>query len=203
MTEIPSALSGGFGAPSIDAARAFRSVLKAMSRPGLHVPLHAALVPPRPLSREAAALLLTLTDADTPVWLAHDLNGDAVRPWLAFHTGSPIATDPAKAMFAVAGKVSDQGYIRSLALGTAEYPDRAATLILDLPSLGEAPGLALTGPGIETEETLDPDSLPDGIVAMLMRNAELYPLGVDVILTAPAAVVGLPRSTHVVPKEAC
>jgi alpha-D-ribose 1-methylphosphonate 5-triphosphate synthase subunit PhnH len=194
-------LSGGFANAPIDVARSFRAVLKAMSRPGLRVALRADLAPPRPLSPETAALLLTLTDADTPVWLAAELATPDVCGWLAFHAGAQVVPAAASAMFAVATQASDQAYLISLAIGTAEYPDRAATVLLQLPSLGEADTLCLTGPGIETEASLDEAGLPPEIVAMLMRNADLYPLGLDVVLTAPGAVLGLPRSTRLGRKE--
>ena len=88
-----------------------------------------------------------------------------------------------------------------LAIGTAEYPDRATTVLLQLPALGEVASLRLTGPGIPSEAALDEADLPREVVAMLMRNAELYPLGLDVILTAPGVMVGLPRSTRIDRKE--
>lgn len=201
MTDVQSTLSGGFAEASVDAARSFRAALKALSRPGLLVPLRADLMPPRPMSAEVAALLLTLTDSDTPVWLAPALDNSALRQWIAFHTGSPVVADPARAMFAVARKDDAHSYIASLDLGTAEYPDRAATLILELPELGTGPMLALTGPGIESEITLTA-ALPADIVASLERNAELYPLGLDIVLAAPGAIVGLPRSTRIVCSEA-
>ena len=95
---------------------------------------------------EVAALLLTLTDADTPVWIAPGLDNDALRRWLAFLSGCPVATDPARAMFAVARRDDDHSYTRALDLGTAEYPDRAATLILELPDLDCTHPLTATRP---------------------------------------------------------
>ena len=153
------------------------------------------------MTAEVAALLLTLTDADTPVWIAPGLDNDALRRWLAFLSGCPVATDPARAMFAVARRDDDHSYTRALDLGTAEYPDRAATLILELPDLDCTHPLTLTGPGIESEITLA-ITLPEEVLALLGQNAELYPLGVDVVLAVPGAIVGLPRSTRIVQTEA-
>jgi alpha-D-ribose 1-methylphosphonate 5-triphosphate synthase subunit PhnH len=193
--------SGGFANASIDAARTFRVALKAMSRPGLRIGLRPDLVSPHPLAPEMAALLLTLSDTDTPVWLAPELATSEVREWLAFYAGAPVTPTAATAMFAVAAQVSDTVYLSSLAIGTAEYPDRATTVLLQLPALGEVASLRLTGPGIPSEAALDEADLPREVVAMLMRNAELYPLGLDVILTAPGVMVGLPRSTRIDRKE--
>jgi alpha-D-ribose 1-methylphosphonate 5-triphosphate synthase subunit PhnH len=153
------------------------------------------------MSGEVAALLLTLTDSDTPVWLTPDLDCHAVRQWLAFHSGCPVVTDPARAMFAVASSGGDHGYVRVLDPGTAEYPDRAATLILALPGLVRGHPLTLAGPGIEGEMTLA-IALPEAIVGLLAQNTESYPLGIDILLAAPGVIVGLPRSTRIVHAEA-
>lgn len=201
MTDVYSTFSGGFSNASVDAAKAFRAVLKAMSRPGLLVPLRSNLSPPPPLSAEVAALLLTLADADTTIWLAPGLVSEGVRRWIAFHTGSSVVADPARAMFAFARRDDDPGYIHALHLGSAEYPDRAATLVLELPDLDRGRSHTLTGPGVENKITLAA-TLPGEVLVLLGRNAELYPLGVDVVLTAPGAIVGLPRSTRIVDAEA-
>ena len=92
-------LSGGFAEPAIQSAHAFRSVMEAMARPGtIHDITGAA--PPAPLSPAAGAVLLTLCDTDTPVHLAGDVDCEAMRNWLAFHTGAPV-TGPSHCMFAV------------------------------------------------------------------------------------------------------
>ncbi len=58
----------------------------------------------RRLDRATAAVLLTLVDADTTLWL--DGAAGAAREWVAFHCGAPAA-GPAEARFAVAlGAVS-------------------------------------------------------------------------------------------------
>ena len=83
------ALIGGFKDPAIQSAHAFRSVMEAMARPGTVQEISGA-VPPAPMSPAAGAVLLTLCDTETPVYLAGALDCDAVRSWLAFHTGAPL-----------------------------------------------------------------------------------------------------------------
>ena len=61
-------LLASFNHPVADAQRAFRRILKAMSEPGVMVslPLQQGW---GALSPAATALLLTLVDQESPVWL--------------------------------------------------------------------------------------------------------------------------------------
>ena len=82
--------------------------------------------------------------------------------------------------------------------GTAEYPDRSATLILQVQSLdGGGPGLVLTGPGINGQARIAPGPVPNDFVARLRANLALFPRGIDLLLVAGNRIVGLPRSTRV------
>ena len=83
-------LEGGFVDPPIDSARTFRLVLNAMAQPGRIETVDTAQ-PPAPLCAAAGAVLLTLADHETPIHLAGDADSRAVRDWLAFHTGAPLA----------------------------------------------------------------------------------------------------------------
>ncbi len=182
------ALSGGFDNPPIQSAYAFRSIMEAMARPGTVYDINGAN-PPAPLTRAAGCVLLTLCDVDTPVFLAGDTDNDAVREWLAFHTGAPLA-DASGCMFAI-GTWEALTPLSAYPVGAADYPDRAATLIVDrLDPVGS--GATLTGPGIKTQTTL---SLPE--VDAFQANHALFPLGLDFIFTSGSRVAALPRSTKV------
>jgi alpha-D-ribose 1-methylphosphonate 5-triphosphate synthase subunit PhnH len=181
-------LSGGFAAPAIDSARAFRGVMEAMARPGTIREIGGA-APPAPLSVAAGAVLLTLCDADTPVHLAGAADCEAVRAWLAFHTGAPLS-GPRECMFAL-GSWEALAPLSSYPVGTPEYPDRSATLIVERAELVAA-GATLTGPGIRETATL---SLPEP--GAFRANRALFPLGLDFIFTAGTRVAALPRSTVV------
>lgn len=189
--------TGGFAEPPIESAAIFRAVLSAMSRPGSRVEFATGVRPPSPLSIETAAVLLTLVDADTPIWVAPDLATADVCAWLRFHTGAPLVTEVKQATFAVATSGSPLDVLPAMSIGTADYPDRAATLIMQLARLGSEPTHELTGPGIESVVRFDAAILPTEILTLIDRNRALCPLGIDLIVTAPGAVVGLPRSTAI------
>lgn len=181
-------LSGGFADPPVDAAHAFRAALSALARPG-RIETLAGAQAPEPVSPAAAALLLTLCDAETPLFLAPSHDTPALRDWIAFHIGAPI-TPPHAAQFAL-GRWSDLPPLRGFPVGTADYPDRSTTLIVELDRL-TTQGARLTGPGIETESRL---SLPE--IAPFRANRALFPLGLDFYFTCGTSLAGLPRSTNV------
>lgn len=181
-------LSDGFADPATHSAHAFRSVMEAMARPGTIQTIEGA-APPAPLSTAAGAVLLTLCDTETPIYLAGGMDCDDVRAWLSFHTGAPFV-GPAHCMFAV-GTWDALAPLSAYQIGTSEYPDRSATLIVESPQLSHA-GAELTGPGIKDHATL---SLPEEDA--FHANRMLFPLGLDFIFTCADQIAALPRSTKV------
>lgn len=182
------ALEGGFADAPVEAAVAFRAVMQAMARPGRIVSV-AGVVPPAPLSVAAGVVALTLCDPDTPVLLAGALDCAALRDWLAFHAGAPVAARGAAA-FAF-GTWEALLPLAGYAIGTPDYPDRSAMLIVELPRL-EAAGARLSGPGIAGEAAL---SLPEETA--FRDNRTLFPMGLDFIFTSGARLAALPRTTRV------
>lgn len=181
-------LTTGFANPPIDAARAFRLVLDAMAHPARIVDL-PAIEAPTPCSAAAAITLLTLVDATTPLHLAGAHDSDAIRDWVRFHLGAPLV-GPQDAAFAL-GAWDALRPLGRFVQGSAEYPDRSATLIVETSSLRND-GPRLTGPGIETQTRL---ALPD--VAALQANAAQFPRGLDFLFTSGAQLAALPRSTQI------
>ncbi|WP_282127917.1 phosphonate C-P lyase system protein PhnH [Roseobacter litoralis] len=181
-------LSGGFTDPATQSAHAFRSVMEAMARPGTLQDIEGA-APPAPVSPAMGAVLLTLCDTETPIYLAGDMDCDAVRAWLSFHTGAPFV-GPAHCMFAV-GKWDALVPLAVYPIGTSEYPDRSATLIVECDALVTS-GATLSGPGIKDHAAL---SLPE--VEAFQANRTLFPLGLDFIFTCGERLAALPRSTEV------
>ena len=196
---IPAeALLGGFADPVFESQSVFRGVLTALSRPGRVVDLVASVTPPSPLMSGAAAILVTLADDTTRLWLDAALSHGAVPAWAGFHTGAPIVSDPAAAAIAVVADPLEIPPFHAFQLGTAEYPDRSTTLIQQVQSLDDGgPGLVLAGPGIDGHAHLAPGPLPADFIARMRANRALFPRGVDLFLVAGSQVVGLPRSTRV------
>lgn len=182
------ALDGGFADAPVDAAHAFRAALTAMARPG-RIARIAGARPPAPLSAAAGTLILTLCDPEAPVHLAGGHDRPEVRAWIAFHSGAPVVAR-AEAAFAV-GTWEALAPLAGYRTGTAEYPDRSATLIVEMPAL-IAEGARLAGPGIRDSARL---SLPD--TQAFLRNAALFPLGLDFFLTCGDRLAALPRTTKV------
>jgi alpha-D-ribose 1-methylphosphonate 5-triphosphate synthase subunit PhnH len=137
----------------------------------------------------AGVLVLTLCDGATPVHLAGAHDCPSLRDWITFHTGAPLV-GAEQAAFAV-GTWGALQPVSRFAIGQPDYPDRSATLIVEMPALS-ATGPRLTGPGIKDSAHL---SLPE--TAAFIANRALFPLGFDCFFTVGAQVAGLPRSTIV------
>ena len=181
----------GFNDPVHESQAAFRAVLDALSEPGRIVAIGTGLTPPAPLDPATAAILLTLVDSDTPLWL--DPAADAAEPWLTFHTGAPC-TAPEAAAFAVSLSLPD---LRWFNAGTHEAPEQGATLIVQVPALGRGHAWQLSGPGLQSTATLHVTGLPDDFAAQWARNAARFPRGIDLVLCAGTSAVALPRTTAV------
>jgi alpha-D-ribose 1-methylphosphonate 5-triphosphate synthase subunit PhnH len=185
---MEAALDGGFGHAPVDAAHAFRAAMSVMARPG-RIERLAGACPPAPLSGAAGVLILTLCDPETPVHLAGAHDTPEVRGWIAFHTGAPVV-GRAQAAFAV-GTWEALLPLDGYRIGEADYPDRAATLIVEMADL-RAEGARLTGPGIRDAAHL---SLPE--TEAFRRNARTFPLGLDFFFTAGDRLAALPRTTRI------
>jgi alpha-D-ribose 1-methylphosphonate 5-triphosphate synthase subunit PhnH len=182
----------GFVDPVAEAQATFRAVLDAMAHPGRVRAAGPGLRPPAPLMPGTAALLLTLVDAETMLWLAPDFA--PARDWVVFHTGAPPADDPARAAFAIAPTLPDLSIFSS---GTDEAPESSATLIVQIAGFGTGQRLRLSGPGVRDVTALDVDCLPPNFPALWAANHALYPRGVDLVLVAGNDMVALPRSLAV------
>lgn len=184
--------AAGFADPARDGARAFRAILGAMARPGrVLAPPAPAAVPPG-LSAAAAAVALTLADADARLWVAPRL-APALADWLRFWCGTAPEPDPARAAFAL-GRWAELAAAGPWAQGTPTYPDRSATLIVEVDALEEGAGATLRGPGIETAQRLAVRGVDASFWADRAAARAAYPLGTDVILTAGNRLAALPRT---------
>lgn len=187
-----SGLRPGFASPVLDAQASFRAVLDAMSRPGRIVTLAAHAPAPAPLNQAAAAALLTLADAETPVW--SDAGAD-VAEWLGFHAGCAFTPQIRQARFVLATGAAPA--LATINAGTEEEPQSSATLICQVEALVAGEGWRLTGPGIETEHRLRVFGLAEDFLAQWQVQRARFPRGVDVLLCAGSRIAALPRSVTI------
>jgi len=185
-------LQPGFADPVAGAQACFRAVLDAMARPGQIRAAGADLSPPEPLAPATAAVLLTLLDYDTPVWL--DSATAAAREWIAFHCGAPIVSDIAACGFAVA--LACPG-LSTMPAGSHESPESAATLVLQVKALGCGRQFRLQGPGLRVPATLAVAGLPTDFAGAWQDNHALFPRGIDIVLCAGTSLAALPRGVAV------
>lgn len=197
-----STIEGGFADAALGSQRVFRAIMDAMAMPGTIQPFSALVTPPAPLHPVAGAVALTLIDADTPVWLDPPLaKAAAVREWLGFQTGAPIADILAEAHFALIADPTAMPSLENFAQGSQNYPDRSATLILQVEDLEAGDRLLLEGPGIETSRAFAPRLLPRHFIEQWRQNNARFPRGVDLLLAGPSGVAALPRTTRIQMKE--
>ena len=184
-----------FPAPVLASQAAFRALMDALARPGTVKPLPPAAAAPSPLSATAAAVALTMLDYETPVWLVAPLaQRPQVADWVRLHTGARVTSDPREAAFAFIADPVHAPAFDGFSLGTPEYPDRSATLVLQVEDFGSGQRLLLAGPGIADVRSFSARPLPPDFQNRIAANRALFPRGVDMILVSPDAVAALPRS---------
>ncbi len=190
------AFAEGFADPVHDSQRMFRHVLEAFTHPGRIVTVATTPSSPPALCAAAAALLLTLADSDTPLWLAPAFGQAGVRDFVRFHTGAPLVEDRAGAVFALL-RHDQPGLFDEFAIGTDVYPDRSATLVIEVPALGAGPARTWRGPGIDGSTDVAIAGLDDAFWRDWSANRALFPCGADVVFAAGSQLCALPRSIAV------
>jgi alpha-D-ribose 1-methylphosphonate 5-triphosphate synthase subunit PhnH len=191
MTMLP-----GLADPTLDSQRIFRSILEAMAHPGRIVDVAVELQAPSPFHPAAAAACLTLLDFDTPLWLDDAAARPGAVQWLRFHCGVPIVARPEAARFAVIADPERMPSPDVFDTGTAEHPERSATLIVQARSLLGGTGRRLRGPGIADEARLEIAGVPPAFWTWVAANHALFPRGVDIVLSAGRLIAALPRTTE-------
>lgn len=194
---MPPPIGPAFAEPVRDAQRTFRRIMTAMAEPGSVVAIDATHGAPAVIGPAMAAVLLTLCDYETPVWLDDHLTAGGVDAYARFHCGTPICALPKDSLFAFVSGPRALPDLGAFAQGSLEYPDRSTTVVIAVDSLVEGEGLLLTGPGIATVAQLQITPMPAGLPDQLAANRARYPRGVDLILCAGRHLAALPRSTIV------
>ncbi|WP_338556744.1 phosphonate C-P lyase system protein PhnH [Erwinia sp. E_sp_B04_7] len=186
-------LLASFTHPVADSQQAFRRILKAMSEPGVMVSL-----PQLPAwgmaSSAATAVLMTLVDRETPLYLDSTLSNEALLTNLRFHTGAPV-TEQTDAPFALLHAKSDTP-IQQFSPGDNLSPEKSTTIIIEVPSLNGGLTLRLSGPGLMESRAIAPQ-LPESVLQYLRERPHSFPQGIDLIFTCGENMMALPRTTDV------
>lgn len=186
-------IQASFAQPVADAQCAFRCILKAVSEPGVTVtlPLQHGW---GKLSPAATAVMLTLVDRDTPLWLDDALNDETLRSNLRFHTGA-ILTGDESAVFALL-RTSSAISLSRFSAGDDMSPEKSTTVIIEVSCLTGGTPLRLSGPGLENSRIVNPQLSPD-ILRYLCHRPDPFPQGIDLMFTCADAMMALPRTTYV------
>lgn len=186
-------LLASFSHPVADAQRAFRRILKAMSEPGVMVSLPLLPAWGR-ISPAATAVLMTLVDRETPLWIDSAFSDEALLSNLRFHTGAPV-TASTDAPFALLHAQSATR-IDQFSPGSDLAPEKSSTLIIEVSALSGGLTLRLRGPGLMERRAIAPQ-LPESVLSYLRHRAHHFPQGIDLIFTCGENMMALPRSTVV------
>ena len=197
MPNKTAALTGGFPDAVFDSQSVFKMLMDGMSRPGTRQSVDPAVAPPAPLNVATGAILLTMCDTDTPVWLSAPLAKSVAAGWLAFHAGAPVTAEKAEARFALIEQGSGMSSLALFSQGTQEYPDRSTTVLLEVASFDEGSDMVLSGPGIRDSAPMRTKGLPDNFQRSWAENRAIFPRGVDVILTCGKDFICLPRTARI------
>jgi len=187
-------LGPGFADAVQQSQAIFRRVLDAMARPGTCHQIPDMPYMPAPLNAASTAIVLTLLDDSTPVWLDPAADSEPVRTFLSFHCGCPIVETPKEGVFAlIAGTLPPLDLFNP---GTDEFPENSTTLIVQVTSVEDGNDICLSGPGIEDVATIGDPGLAESFWREWSEMGALYPCGVDLILTAEHRLACLPRSVR-------
>lgn len=174
----------------------FRVLLDCMAQPG-KVGQLPVTHPDASDDDNLIAVLESLVDPEVAVW---------VCPGLAERIGQILFSRTrvrqaqlSQADYLAADRAGLPAAISGARVGTIEYPDEGATLIVSCNSLADGPvELTLSGPGVSGTGQLRVAGVPGGeFQALAERNSD-FPLGLDLILVSWDGMVAcIPRSTQI------
>lgn len=164
----------------VESNAAFEALLRAIAEPGPAIGMPDAGFTP---------IIAALIDRECVVYAT-----DPMIVSQLIQTGARISyPEVAEFVFCHADEATD--IAPRLTLGSDYYPDDGATIVIET-RLGAGCKLKLTGPGIETDKTVQVGGLGDAFWNIRQGRAR-YPMGFDIILVDGQNVVAIPRSTQV------
>jgi alpha-D-ribose 1-methylphosphonate 5-triphosphate synthase subunit PhnH len=190
-----SSIGRGFEDLALDSQAVFRQVLSAISKPGeIHVS-NTGIESPEGLHPAAAAVLLALLDQDTRLWLSPAFGAGVAGAYLRFHTGCILTDNPLAADFVLA-RPDELPKLSELSLGSEEYPERSATVVVQVDDLSNDGGWHLSGPGIDGHAVLQVAGLEASFLPDWRESQLQFPRGIDLIFTSADRLAAMPRTTR-------
>lgn len=185
----------GFEDVALGSQAVFRQALSALSRPGEILELATGVETPAGLNGAACALLLTLLDQDTGLWLSPGAASGLCGSYLRFHTGCTLVANIAEADFALVASAEELPALNLFKAGSDEYPEHSATVVIQVGDLSSAGGWTLSGPGIDGSTPLRAQGLDSRFVEAWNASRRAFPGGIDVFLASGCRIAGIPRTT--------
>ena len=185
----------GLKDPVHSSVEIFRLLTNVMSKPGSVEKLPDICGHPENLSQATAAVLLSLADMDTSLYLARELDHPISRGFLTLHTGVKMLEAATNADFVLATQETDIAQYQDLPVGDPQYPDQSATLILQVNEIQGSKKISLSGPGIKDKKTIMFPDLTGNFFAWREMKNSRYPCGIDVIFASSSELMAIPRTT--------
>jgi alpha-D-ribose 1-methylphosphonate 5-triphosphate synthase subunit PhnH len=183
----------------------FRVTLNALANPGQ---IERIAVTPRPDApalngnRATTQLLMALLDHEVSFSVEPGPDSGAFAAYILKRTRCPIVSADRAAFVVADHSRLDPQLPLELRTGNFDYPDDAATLIVQVPSLDQAQAgettLSLEGPGVPGRRLLKLSGIDAAFFAAREQANRHYPIGIDLILIdQEGRIAGLPRTTQV------
>ena len=182
----------GFQTPAIEAQRVFRAVMEGWARPGQRVDVSGFGSHPEGIDPAAAAIALTLVDADTPIHLLE--SAKAANPWFKFHCGCPVTDHSGRAEF-VFGTAEELTDLSQFSLGSAMEPELGARIIATVKGFESGPAYQFSGPGVNGVLSVQIDGLLEDFFDRRAKLSRRFPAGLDFVFVAGSQFLCLPRTT--------
>lgn len=201
-----STLISGFENPVLDSLSNFRQLSDVIARPGKVAEL-PKLIGPQGIYKTSFSFFLTLLDTKSSLYLSDEYRVDSVTKNVAFHCNCSCDVNANKADFALVNGANPID-LNQFNTGTARDPHQSTSLVIEVDAIAASAEesfetkLLLSGPGIQSEQTVSLKGLHTSFVDYLSHRTHAFPTGLDMFFMTDDKVMAIPRTTHVKVAEA-
>lgn len=174
----------------------FRIVLDTISRPGKQSSFHQS----NRIKCARNLIIETLCDYDTSLFYQDRLVNSEVKDWIKYQVRTTVIENPKKADFICCDTdFANDLTLNTLLIGSLEMPHLSTTLIIQLDdsSILETNNLAMKGPGIPNEISIEIPGLSQNFWKQRIALQDDFPLGIDMFLCYESKFLAIPRSTQI------